>query len=301
MTSEMQPATSPTIDAATLGGTSASLITRAPTAADRNPGRYERKRRIIERTLGIAFPIVLLVLWQIASSRHWIDRRFYPSPTDILSEMRKTFRQNPKKNWWIDVGVSVRRMMWGYLWGVVFGLVFGFVLGMSRMVRATVGPTLNALYTVPKLALIGVFLIIFGFDEKPIIVVVAVTVFFFVWIQTEASVVHVPEGFREAARSFGTNRFQMFRHVVLPSAMPSIFVGLRVAAGVAVLTLIGCEFVFAPKNQGIGFRINNARQILDPKQAYVGLVVAALLGVIFIALVRLLGRLLMPWASDEMK
>lgn|GEM_PF-387529 len=283
----------------TVTGSSVRMISRQPTAADRNPGRHTRKRKIIERTLGIAFPVVLITLWQIASVRGWIDRRFYPAPSDIVAEMRATFRNNPKKNWWIDIGVSVRRMLWGYFWGVLLGLLFGFLLGMSRLLRATIGPTLNALYTVPKLALIGIFLIILGFDEKPIIAVVAVTVFFFVWIQTESAVVYVPEGFREAARSFNANRWQMFRHVILPSALPSIFVGLRVAAGVAVLTLIGSEFVFAPGNQGIGYRINNARQILDPKQAYVGLVVAALLGVLFIAIIRMLGRLLTPWAPKD--
>ena len=277
----------------------ARTITRRATAADRDPGRYDRKRRTVERTLGIAFPIVLIVLWQLASSRGWIDRRFYPSPSDIVTEMKATFKQNPKKNWWIDVGVSVRRMLWGYGWGVLFGLLFGFVLGTSRLIRATISPTLNALYTVPKLALIGVFLIIFGFGETPIIVIVAVTVFFFVWIQTEAAVTHVPHSFREAARSFGTNRFQMFRHVILPAALPSVFVGLRVAAGVAVLTLIGAEMVFAPESKGIGYRINNARQIFDTKQAYVGLVVAAVLGVVFITIVRLIGRALTPWAPKD--
>lgn len=277
----------------------ANTITRRPSAADRDPGKFDRRRRIIERTLGIAFPVLLIAFWQLASSRGWLDRRFYPSPSEIVTEMRNTFKENPKKNWWIDIGISVRRMLLGYGWGVLFGLLFGFVLGSSRLVRATIGPTLNALYTVPKLALIGVFLIIFGYEETPVIVIVAVTVFFFVWIQTEAAVTHVPYGFREAARSFGTNRMQMFRHVILPSALPSVFVGLRVAAGVAVLTLIGVEMVFAPKSQGIGYRINNARQIFDTKQAYVGLVVAAILGVVFIAVVRLIGRLLTPWAPKD--
>ncbi len=103
------------------------------------------------------------------------------------------------------------------------------------------------------------FLIIFGVGEKPVIVILAVTVFFFVWIQTMASVMSVPEGYREAAVSFGVTRRQMFRHVILPAALPQIFVGLRIAAGVAVLTVIGVEFVFAPGFAGLGYRINNAR------------------------------------------
>jgi sulfonate transport system permease protein len=170
---------------------------------------------------------------------------------------------------------------------------------MARLLRATLEPTLNGLYTVPKLALISIFLIVMGFDNKPLIFVVAVTVFFFVWIQTQAAVVSIEPSYREAARSFGSSRWQMFRHVVLPAALPQIFVGLRVAAGVAVLTIIGAEFVFTPDSRGIGYRINFARTILDPKQAYVGLVVAGVLGALFIWIIKILGRLASPWVRDD--
>ncbi|HEX7096334.1 MAG TPA: ABC transporter permease [Acidimicrobiales bacterium] len=274
-------------------------VVRRPRAADRDPGRYSRRRHIIELSLGIAFPIVMIVLWQAASVNGWIDRFDYPAPTDIVREMRDTFKENPKGNWWTDIRISVERMLWGYGWGVLIGLIGGILMGMSRVVRATFEPTLNALYTVPKLALIGVFLIVFGFDNTPLIVVIGVTVFFFVWIQTQAAMQSVPESYREAARSFGSNKLQMFRHVMLPAALPQIFVGLRVAAGVAVLTLIGAEFVFTPDSKGIGYRINNARQILDPKQAYVGLVVAAFVGVLFTTLIKFIGRVVTPWARDD--
>ena len=113
--------------------------------------------------------------------------------------------------------------------------------------RGRSSPRSTALYTVPKLALLAVFLIIFGVGEEPVIVILAVTVFFFVWIQTMASVMAVPEGYREAAVSFGvTAAPDVPPRASCPAALPQIFVGLRIAAGVAVLTLIGVEFVFAP-------------------------------------------------------
>jgi sulfonate transport system permease protein len=190
-------------------------------------------------------------------------------------------------------------MLWGFFWGSVVGLAFGVVMGMSRTIRAALDPTLSALYTVPKLALIGIFLIILGFGERPVITVIALTVFFFVWIQSMAAVMTVAEGYREAARSLGANRWQLFRHVILPASLPQIFVGLRVAAGVTVLTMIGVEFVFAPGSQGLGYRINNARTIFDLKQMYYGVVLAALLGVIFTWIVRIIGRALSPWAPED--
>jgi sulfonate transport system permease protein len=281
-------------DATTAAPGAMRQIELTPTTADRDPGRYNRRRRMLELTLGIGFPIALLILWQAASVNGWIDRFNYPAPTDIIREFRDT-----KDEWWEAIKISLGRLIPGYLWGVLFGVLFGVVMGMSRIVRATLEPTLNALYTVPKLALISIFLIVLGFDNKPIIAVIAVTVFFFVWIQTQAAVVSISPSYREAARSFGSSRWQMFRHVVLPASLPQIFVGLRVAGGVAVLTLIGAEFVFTPDSKGIGYKINFARTILDPPMAYVGLFVAGLLGVVFTFVIRLLGRIVSPWSRDD--
>ena len=275
------------------------VISRSPGRAERDPGAFARRRRVIEVGLGIGVPTALLVLWQLAATNGWISRINYPAPSDIASHFRKLFRHEPGGNFGADVGASIVRTLWGFAWGAAAGLILGFVMGMNRLVRAALNPMLNALYTVPKVALIGVFLFIFGFDDKPVIAVVAVTVFFFVWIQSMAAVISVAENYREAARSFGATRFQQFRHVILPATLPQVFVGLRVAAGVAVLTVIAVEFAFAPQTRGVGYRINNARNIFDPKQAYVGLVVAALMGVVFSALVTFVGRRLTPWAKES--
>jgi sulfonate transport system permease protein len=237
-----------------------------------------------------------VVAWEWGSTHGWFDRRLFPAPSDVVDEGRRQFEEF---NYAQDVWVTVRRILWGFFYGSVLGVVLGVVMGMSRTVRAALEPTLSALYTVPKLALLPVFLIVFGFGETPVIVILAVTVFFFVWIQSMAAVMSVPEGYREAGASFGAGRWQMFRHVLLPAALPEIFVGLRIAAGVAVLTVIGVEFVFAPGTQGLGYRINLARQTLLPKQAYVGIVISAVIGVIFIWIVKRIGRALSPWAPED--
>lgn len=272
----------------------ANHIRRQPTGADRDPVRHSRRRRRLELVLGLAFPTLLLILWQTAAVNGWISRFDYPPPSDIYRKFLDT-----RDLWFTSIRVTLGRLLWGYLWGVAAGITIGVLMGMGWIVRATLEPTLNALYTVPKLALIGVFLIVLGFDNRPLIAVVSVTVFFFVWIQTQSSVQSITPSYAEAARSFGSSRWQVFRHVILPASLPQIFVGLRVAGGVAVLTIIGAEFVFSPGSDGIGYRINNARTILDPKQAYVGLAVAGVLGVVFTGVIRLLARLASPWASDK--
>jgi sulfonate transport system permease protein len=286
----------PTHDAVSTAGRSTRLSVRQPGIAERHPQAYLRRRRTIEVALAIGVPTALLLLWQVAATRGWIDRQLYPPPSDIVTETRKQFSEQDR---WHDVWVSTRRMLWGYGVGAAAGLLFGYVMGMSRLLRASLEPTLNALYTVPKLAILPLFLLILGFGEEPVIAVIGVTVFFFVWIQSMASVIAVPAGYREAATSFGANRWQMFRHVLFPASLPQVFVGLRVAAGVAVLTLIGVEFVFAPGEAGIGYVINQGRQVLLPKQTYMGIIIAAIMGVIFITIVKVIGRLVSPWAPQD--
>ena len=204
-----------------------------------------------------------------------------------------------KRDFMTDLRLSLSRLLWGWFWGSLIGVVIAYVLGMSRLARAALEPLLNGLYTVPKLALLSIFLIIFGFGEKPVIIVVAVSVFFFAWVPTQADVMNVAASYREAANSFGASRWQMFRHVIFPSTLPGLFVTLRVSASVSVLTMIGAEFAFAPQSRGLGYQINNARQILEPKVAYAGILVAALIGVIFQAIVRQVGRAVVRWDKAD--
>jgi sulfonate transport system permease protein len=273
------------------GGTS-QVQRLAPTKAELDPAKFERRQRRIEISLSIGVPLGLILLWQLACSVGWLDPRFYPSPWDIITS--QAFRS---ADVWADVWVSVRRMVYGFALGAGLGVFLGIVMGVSRVMRASMESLLSALYTVPKLALIPIFIMMFGFGERPIIVLIGVTVFFFVWIATMAAVMAVPEGYREAAQAFRVTRLQLFRHVLLPGALPSIFVGLRIAAGVSVLILIGVELVMS--QDGLGFLIEQGRQLFLAEQTYAGIVLSALLGLIFMWIVRITGRLLLPWAPED--
>lgn len=271
----------------------ADLI-RQPGFAERQPRRFRRRRRATELSLAIGVPLALFVVWQLASSQGWIDDRIYPSPTDIVSRGR---RMASEGKLWEHTWISVRRTLLGYALGAVAGVVIGVAMGIWRLVRVAFDPLLLSLYTVPKLALLPIFLQIFGFGERPIVVLIGVTVFFFVWISSLAAIQSVAEGYLDAARTFKVTRWQMFRHVLLPAALPQIFIGLRIAAGVAVLVLVGIEFVIA--GEGLGFLIEQGRTLFIIEQTYVGIVVVAVLGLAFIFFVRFVGRRLTPWSSDD--
>lgn len=269
-------------------------LRRQPGKAELHPQRTRRRRRRLEIALGIGVPLALVLLWQLASTREWIDSRLYPSPTDIGSEFKTLWQSGAL---WDAISVSAQRTLIGFVFGAVTGVFAGFAMGGWRIPRAALEPMLLALYTVPKLALLPIFLTIFGFGEMPFYVLIGVTVFFFVWISTMSAVMAVPAGYREAANAFGASRLEMFWHVLLPAALPQIFVGLRIGAAVSVLMLVGVEFVIG--NEGLGFLINQGRTLLLLSQSYAGIVVVAAFGFLFATAVRIIGRLLLPWAAED--
>lgn len=272
-----------------------TVIARRATAAERNPVTHARRRTVIELALAILAPIVLLCVWEW---QPWIADNLLVPPSQILRHFDNAFANAPGGHMWIDVRASLKRVLWGYWWGALVGLAFGYVLGLSRTARKALDPTLVALYTVPKLALISPLLVILGFKDTPLIAVIAITVFFFVYMQTVSAVRGVGGSYREAGQSLGAGRLQMFRHVILPASLPQVFVGLRISAGVAVLTVIGAEFAYTPGQKGLGYRINLGRSTFDPPPMYVAIVVTSIIGVIFTWLVTLLGRALTRWARQ---
>lgn len=269
------------------------VLRRVSSDAERNPGATARRRKFVETGLAIAGPIVFLAIWEVCVRNNWwLDGRLISSPWEIV-----TSEKLREAEVWEAVWITTVRMLKGFVIGTALGIVLGVAMGTSRYIRAALNSTLTALYTVPKIALLPVYLLIFGFEEAPRVYMIATVVFFFVWIYTMAPIMAVPVGYREAAESFNASRWQMFRHVLWPAALPQIFVGLRVSAGVAVLMVIAVELIL-PRD-GIGYFVNRGRELGIPDNTFLGVLLAAVLGIVFVGLVRWIGRLLTPWAPED--
>lgn len=270
------------------------LLVRAPGPQELHPTSARRKRRALELSLAIAVPVALILLWQLAASQSWIDERIYPAPSTILAD---GWQRAADGELWPDVWATLKRVLAGYVIGTVSGYLLGLLMGSISLVRAALEPLLDALYVVPKLALLPIFLNMFGLGEGPQIALVAATVFFFVWISTMAAVISVATGHRDAGQVFGASPWQMFRHILLPASLPAVLVGARIAAGVAVLVIVASEQIAA--NDGLGHLIFDARALFQNDVMFVGIVCVAALGVLFSELVRLAGRFLTPWAPRD--
>lgn len=270
------------------------VLRRQPGPAELDPQSYLRRRRVIEISCAWLVPIALFALWQYAAEVGWIDTLFFPSPSQIFDA---GIRMIESGELFDQVWITTKRMLWGLFLGVVSGTLAGLLMGMFRILRVAFEPLLSALYTVPKLALLPMLLLIFGIGDTPLILLIAITVFFFMWIATMAAILAVPEGYREAARSFNATQFQLFRHVLFPASLPQIFVGLRLSAGISVLVVVGVEFL--QSGNGIGHLIWGSWELFQADRMYVGIVVVALMGLIATWGVRALTRLVMPWNDND--
>lgn len=275
-------------------GSGNRVIAYAPGTAEISPERSHRRRRSLEISLAVAVPLALLGLWQAASGLGWIDERLYPTPVTIVETGARLFGDGVL---WHDMVATMRRVLMGWAIGSFTGAILGLLMGWAPLIRRALEPTLDALYVVPKLALLPIMFNIFGLGEGSQIALVAVTVFFFVWLATMAAIMSVPSGYRDSAVVFGVGRWQMFRHVLLPASLPQTLIGMRVAAGVAVLVIVGAEFLVG--QDGLGYLIFNSRNLFINDEMFVGIVMVAVFGVIFAQVIRWLSKFLVPWAPED--
>jgi len=269
-------------------------VVRRPTAADRDPLKFRRRRRRLDRILGIGVPVLLVVLWQVCSEWGWMDRRFFPPPTAIWDAGVALFRSGQLQH---DIWVSSRRVLIGFTLGSLSGIAAAVLLQASRNARAALEPLTYALWTVPKLALLPMLLLVFGIGETPIIILIVVNCFFLVFIPALAAMTSVPLPYREVAQSVRATRWQTFRHVIFPASIPQIFVALRITAGASILVLVAVEFVQG--QEGLGYLIWNSWGLFLADRMYVGIVVVAILGALFTMVIAALGRRVARWAPES--
>lgn len=265
-------------------------IVIAPSAEERDPARYRRRRRRISIILGLVTPILLMCLWQLSATRGWVDRRMFSAPSDVGRATRDSIESGLLMR---NVRPTLRRIAVGYLLGSTSAVIVGTILGWYGYARAAVRPMLSAMYTIPKLGVLPLFLLVFGLTETAKYAVVAYGMFLLVVLPTIDAVSKVPTSYIEAARSVNTPRWRLFVEVVMPSAMPQIFTTLRLAIGISVLSVIGIEFVAS--NDGIGNMIWTSWNLFLPERMFVGIIASALLGFLLSQLLRTIEYFVVPW------
>ncbi|MGI8963332.1 MAG: 1,4-dihydroxy-2-naphthoate octaprenyltransferase [Thermomicrobiales bacterium] len=245
-----------------------SLPVRAPERTD-----PFRRRRMIELVLTVAGPALAIGIWELLSRTETIDSRFWPAPTVIWDAAVEMGQEGTLLD---QLLITVRRIVFGFALGTIPGVILGLAMGLFWPIRTFFMPLSTAIYVIPKIAILPFMFIAFGAGETSNMVTVALSIFFLVALNTMTGVLELDRSLQDVAKNLGASRFVLFTTVALPGALPSMFTGMRLALGFALVVVVGIEFVSA--RDGLGYLIWNSYQTLRIQQMYVGLAATALLG-----------------------
>jgi sulfonate transport system permease protein len=243
-----------------------------------------------EGLLPLAVPVGIVLLWQAAASLGLIHNRLMPAPSDVVVAF---WERAASGDLAVNVGVSAARAIAGLLVGGSIGFVLGIANGLSKLSFTLTDSTLQMIRTVPNLALIPLVILWFGIGEEAKLFLTSLGVFFPIYLNTLHGVRTVDSQLIEMGRIYGMSGTTLFRRVIFPGALPSIFVGLRFSLGIMWLTLIVSETLSA--NSGIGHMASEAREFMLTDVVVLAIVVYALLGKLADSTVRWLERRTLSW------
>jgi ABC-type nitrate/sulfonate/bicarbonate transport system permease component len=246
-----------------------------------------------ERLLYLISPIGLIVLWQLLLMAGIGDRRFVPAPSDIA---RRYWEMVASGELAKHTLVTLYRVFMGFFLGSIPGIAVGLLMAMYRPVRIFFDPLIASLFPIPKIALMPLLLLAFGFGDASKIALVVTAVFFPVVVNTYVGAANIEKIYWDVAKNYGASQSVVFRRIVFFGALPMIFAGLRIALAVSFIVLVAAEFVAT--KVGIGYMIWNSWELLQVDVMFVGIVTVGVLGLIATVCLQEVERRVIPWKAE---
>jgi taurine transport system permease protein len=239
---------------------------------------------------------LILALWTLAAQLDWVSDLFLPGPGEVWSALLDLLQNGYKSRpIWVHAGLSLERVFGGFVTGAVVGTLLGLAMGYYRKVEALFSPFIEFLRPLPQLSYLVLLIVWFGIGELPQILLLFLTAL-------PVSAVAAMDGVKgtsvqrlQVARTLGASEWQIFRHVVLPSALPEIFTGARLAIGVVYATLIAAEIIAG--STGLGWMILDAGRFLRSDYVFVGIILIGLMGLALDRLLLATERRVVHWAG----
>ncbi len=237
---------------------------------------------------------LLLVLWAVITNIGWIKPLFLPSPQAVFQQFYEyvTGQANDKPLWQHFLA-SMFRVFSAFFLASVTAIPVGIAMGMSRWARGIFDPPLEFYRPLPPLAYLPLIIIWFGIDELPKVLLIFLSCFAPLALAARSGMRSASQEQINAAYSMGASYIQVIRHVILPSALPDILVGMRIAIGFGWTTLVAAEMVAA--NVGLGQMVLNASNFLRTDIVIMGIIVIGVVAYAFDLMMRWVERRLVPW------
>ncbi len=246
---------------------------------------------------------IFLMFWYLAVEV-WQLPRFKEMP-GLTTVVKEWVSEDPAyglsiytPEYYQHIWVSVRRVTIAFVLATGLGVPLGLFLGWSKTFREYVFPIFETLRPIPILAWVPLAIIMFSGSESPVIFLTFLASFFATALNTMLGVESIDESYTRAASCLGANRWQVFRNVIVPGAMPYIFTGLQISVGVAWFSLVAAEMVSG--QYGLGYVINTSYTMVRYPTIIIGMVTLGAVGYVTSALVRVVGDYMMQWRVREL-
>lgn len=240
--------------------------------------------------VSVASILCLLAIWELICQSGVVSSLFLPAPSAIINALLEMIADGEIG---VSLAASLYRILAGFFVGSLIGLAVGLVTGTSALMDKIGTPIVNAIYPIPKIALLPLFILWLGIGELSKVTIIALGVFFPVAMNTYSGVKNVDTLLLKVAASFNASWWMTMKSVVLPNALPMIFAGLRLAAGTSLLLLVAAEMIAA--QVGIGALILHYGDLMITDKLMAGVIVLSLLGLVFNLILQFLERKAIPW------
>ncbi|MCM2403755.1 ABC transporter permease [Rhizobium sp. S153] len=223
--------------------------------------------------VAVAVPVLGLLLWELAASAGWLNARLMPPPSRTfatlwsLTETGELYRH---------IAATTLRVLIGFAVGVAAATVAGAIVGYFATLRRLVDPTLQALRAIPSIAWVPLFILWFGIFETSKVVLIAVGVFFPVYLGVVGAILSVDRKIVEVGRMFRLSGFALVRRILLPAVLPTYIVSLRAGLGLGWMFVVAAEFMGA--SEGLGYLLIDGQQLGKPDQVLASIIVFAIAG-----------------------
>ena len=229
--------------------------------------------RFVKPALGLVLPVGLAIAWEIAVRMGLSDGRLVPPPSRIWATLVELAATGELQR---HVAVTVGRVAAGFAFGVAAGTVLGAITGYSALTRRLIDPALQALRAIPSLAWVPLFILWLGIFETSKVTLIAVGVFFPVYLGVMGAVLSVDRKIVEVGRVFRLSGAQMVRRILLPAVLPAYVIALRQGLGLGWMFVVAAELLGA--SEGLGYLLVDGQQLGKPAQIVAAIVVFAVIG-----------------------
>lgn len=223
--------------------------------------------------LGSVLPITLVLLWEMLSRLGVFPAYQLPAPTTILETIRGMAQDG---SLWTHIGITTFRVFVGFVLGTFVAVILGSLVGFYKKAEQLLDPLLQAFRSIPSLAWVPLFILWMGIGEPSKVTMIAVGVFFPVYLNIVSGISGVDRKLIEVGKMYGLNTLQLIRRVILPAALPSFLVGLRSGLGLGWMFVVAAELMGA--SQGLGYLLVLGQNTLSPETIIASIILFAIIG-----------------------